>query len=282
METFEIEIKTEKRLRKNKWTIPFCTLITATALYLLVICCAYFFITGFWWTVIPAGILVHSFFIVTVHDASHKAITGSKWDSLIMNFAAGMMLLPFYAEPFRKYHLVHHSNTNTEIDPLWPELQKKLFHRNRLLYVLCEIVPLAFTLVLILSGEKKRTGKPSVHSPAIRWKYMFFAFVISACVLWVAAPPVWFFAGTLLTVNIVKLLRHWCEHMGDMNGKESNTYWFPLGMGIGNHEAHHRHPHFSWLTMAICLRSHLKDTNPFKAMSSLFFNKKFHHYISHE
>ena len=41
---------------------------------------------------------------------------------------------------------------------------------------------------------------------------------------------------------------------------------FPLGMGIGNLDAHHRHPGFSWTSMAVGLALRPRDTDPLRTV----------------
>src|SRR6185295_14504714 len=117
---FHFELNLEDSLRKLPWLIPFISLGTGALLFTGIIICLNYFNKGIYWTIIPAGLLAHAFFIVIVHDGAHKSITRTKADRLIMNLGSAMMLLPFYGEPFRKFHLIHHGNTNTEVDPLWP------------------------------------------------------------------------------------------------------------------------------------------------------------------
>ncbi len=280
-DNFVFERTLEKKLRANKWLIPLAGFLMAGILFTGICLCMAAFKHQYYWVVIPAGFLVHAFFIVLVHDGAHKAITRTKADYFIMNAAAGLMLLPFYGELFRKYHLTHHAHTNALTDPLWPEYKKMLYQQKRWLYILCELVPLAFTLLLLWHNRaaktKKWTNQPA-KSPPVRIPYIILSALISAILFWWAWPPVWFLAGTLLTINIITLLRHWCEHMGTTANKESNTYWFPLGMGIGNHEVHHCFPHFSWLTLMIGLYIRKTDTNPFKALTGILFNRSFSHY----
>jgi len=278
---FNLEIKIEKKLRAYPWIVPIACIVTAGLLFYGIYLCMLGFQQHYYWTIIPAGLMVHAFFIVTVHDGSHKAITRTKLDYLFMNLGASLMFLPFYGELFRKYHLIHHANTNSEIDPLWPDFKKSLYSKKRPLYILCELIPLAFTLILLLSGKKeylKKSKRYVVKQPSVRIPYMVLSFLISVALAWWTSPPLAFIVGTLLSVNIFKLLRHWCEHMGTEKEKESNTYWFPLGMGIGNHEAHHKFPHFSWLTMMIGLYFRKTDTNPFKALYGILFIKSFSYY----
>ena len=125
--TYEFELTLEKKWRKTTWLIPTISLVTASGLIFLIGCCLYWFEQGHWWTVILAGLLAHSFFIVGVHDAAHKAITRTKLDRWILNISAGLLLLPFFGEAFRNSHLIHHGNSNSEHDPLWHDDKKYLF-----------------------------------------------------------------------------------------------------------------------------------------------------------
>jgi fatty acid desaturase len=275
--TFQREKDLEARFRSSKWIIPFATLMAAALLYSGLTACMLLFNEGYYWSIFPAGLLAHSFMIVVVHDGAHRAITRSKADSFIMNIGAGMILLPFYGEPFRRFHLIHHANTNKPIDPLWPETKRKLFKSSRLMYFLSESIPLLFTLFLLFMGQKKQKTA-HVKGPKIRWTFMLFATTISVVIIALVLPSVWFILGTLLVLNLFGNLRHWCEHMGTVKNIESNTYHFPLGMGIGNHDTHHHHPNYSWLTLMVGLYTRKKDTDPLRAAWGVLFSKKFHHY----
>ncbi len=275
---FDKEIKIEKYLRHYKWLVPLVTLLAAGLLYTGIYWCVAGFRAGYYFTVIPAGILAHAFMIITVHDGAHKALTRTAADRLIMNLGASLILIPFYAEPFRKYHLTHHANTNTAVDPLWPEFKREMYKRRRWLYLICECIPILFTMVLVLSGKQKQNARVVLKQPKVKAKYMIAAILFSlALIVWVK-PPALFVVGLLFILNLTGALRHWCEHMGIERNKESNTFWFPLGMGIGNHEAHHLYPHFSWLTMMIGLFSRKRDTNPVKALRALLVDCDFVHY----
>ena len=107
---------------------------------------------------------------------------------------------------------------------------------------------------------------------------MVWATLLSVLVVWLVQPSIWFFLGSLFVLNIGTTLRHWCEHLGTAKDRESNTYWFPLGMGIGNHETHHHHAHLSWLTLSIGLMYRKRQTNPLKALLGVMFDKNFGHY----
>ena len=276
---FERELRAEARLRKEAWLIPLATLIAggliATSMFLL----SNLYNQGYWWAFIPAGILMHSFLIVTMHEAAHKSITRTKFDRFILNVSSSMMLLPIVGELFRKYHLMRYANTNLPVDPLWPPVKRELYQRKRWLYILCEGVPLMFTLYLILKSKSTRMEeKVPVKSVPISIINMVWASAISLIVVWLVQPSLWFFVGTLFTLNIGTTLRHWCEHLGTAKNRESNTYWFPLGMGIGNHEAHHHHAHLSWLTLSIGLVYRKRQTNPIQALWGVLFDKEFGHY----
>jgi fatty acid desaturase len=276
---FDKERNIEKDLRRYSWVIPVVSFATAGILFLGLYMCMKEFQLGFYWAIFPAGLMAHAFFIILVHDGAHRAITRTKADQLIMNLGASFMLLPFYGEPFRKYHLVHHANTNSEIDPLWNPLKRRLYNEKRWLYLICEFIPFIFKCVLLLSTEKNiLSKKENIKQPTIRVPYLIFSFLISGILIWLWLPPIWFIIGTLFWLNTLSLIRHWCEHIGTEKNKESNTFWFPLGMGIGNHEAHHEFPHFSWLTMMIGLYHRKKDTNPFKTLYGILFNRAYLHY----
>jgi len=85
-------------------------------------------------------------------------------------------------------------------------------------------------------------------------------------------------AVTLLVLNAFSVLHHWCEHVGYNKERESNTFWFPLGMGIGNHDVHHHAPHLSWFTLWRGLFSRPKTTSESKAIYGVLFDPHFEHY----
>jgi fatty acid desaturase len=276
------EISLERKMRQLSFLIPFITIATGLALFIGILFCAYYFEQGHFWTFLPAGLIGHAFFIVIVHDGAHKSITRSKLDRYIMNLGCAVMLLPFYGEGFRKYHLIHHANTNSNIDPLWPSKKKKLYENYRWLYILCELVPLLYTGFLVFT-QKKQTSEVTqrTKSPRINYYHIIWGSVLSiSLILWLQ-PPVYFLIATLLTLNIFSTLRHWCEHLGYDRTKTSNTFWFPLGMGIGNHDTHHEHPHVSWVVLFIGLFKRKKDTRLLRTVFGVFFKKSFHHYEGH-
>ena len=100
----------------------------------------------------------------------------------------------------------------------------------------------------------------------------------SGAVLWLVSPPIGFVAATIVSLYVWSSFRDWCEHFGTEEGREANAYWFPLGMGIGNHEAHHIWPRYSWLTMSIGLWRRRKDTDPVRAAIHMATNPAVRHY----
>lgn len=275
---FEKEIKIENNLRRWSLLIPLITISFAVLLLSILVLFMGEFDKGAHWLIIPSGFVLHAFMIVIVHEGAHKAITGNLYaDSLIINIASGLVMIPVYAEFFRRYHLIHHAHTNEEIDPLWPPQKKWLFENHKRIFVVVELIPLLTTIVLLILGEKNNKNKVN-KGPHIRWIFVAFSFVITLGVVWLVEPTFLFIVGTVLMAGIVAKIRNWCEHTGLDKTKESNTYWFPLGMGIGNHEAHHAHPKISWITNQYCLFFKKRDTNPIKTMYSMFFNKKHTHY----
>jgi len=171
------EERAEALLRLSPLAAPAITLLVAGTLYAGIGVCLRLFQSGYQSVAILSGLLLHAYVIVVVHDGAHRAITRTRADSLLMNVGAGLVLLPFYAEPFRRYHLIHHGHTNEPVDPLWPPLKS-----------------------------------------------------------------------------------------------------FPLGMGIGNHEAHHQHPGFSWVSMAFGLARRPKDTDPLRTVWWMLRCPDYRHY----
>jgi fatty acid desaturase len=275
MKTKDSEAKIESFLRKLPWAIPVITFSVAILLMLCIYGCMMIFIKGYYGIVMISGLLYHSVMIITVHDGAHKSITQSRLDSAIIAFFGGVLLIPFYPEPFRKYHLMHHADTNGESDPLWPELKKKLFLYNRFLYVLAELFPFGFLAVSLFSNKKEKKSFKSIN---INFLWMGFSFVISLITYYLLQPNLWFLGISVFMGLLVAKFRHWCEHIGTSAEKESNTYWFPLGMGIGNHEIHHKHPNYSWISLSLGLYKREKYTNPIKAFFQILFNQNLTHY----
>ncbi|MBF4483594.1 hypothetical protein [Flavobacterium sp. CSZ] len=103
---------------------------------------------------------------------------------------------------------------------------------------------------------------------------------IALSVMWfiVIKPPFHFILLTLLLLNLISVVRNWCEHMGTSLERKTNTYWFPMGFGISNHDVHHQHPNLSWLTLKIGLMKRKKNSNPIKSLKGIFFDKAFTFY----
>lgn len=272
-----LEINLEKRLRKFKYLILIVTITTATFLLWGMGLLMNLFIEGYYWAFIPAGLLAHSYFIICLHDGIHKSITRTKFDRLFGNISAALLFVPF-GELYRKYHLIHHRNTNLENDPISPPVLRKLYVQNRYFYMLCECIPLLYTFYLVMSYQISENKRPPSREITINYFHLVISIVVS--VLWfiLLKPSIWFIIFTLLAFNIVSVLRNWCEHMGINPEKSSNTYWFPLGFGIGHHDLHHQKPYLSWLTLTVGLFSKKKDTNPIKALLGILFDKSFSFY----
>lgn len=80
---------------------------------------------------------------------------------------------------------------------------------------------------------------------------ILWSIIVSAYIIFLFRTPLFFVLGNFAFMTSIGAIRYWGKHMGIEDGKESNTHWFPLGMGIGNHEAHHFFPNLSWLTLTI-------------------------------
>ena len=267
----DIELKTERYLRSHNWIVVVVSLITVGLIGAGIYYCMLLFREGHHWSIIPAAIFAHAYFVIVIHDGAHKAISRTWLDHLFMNLLAGFMLLPFFPEPFRKFHLIHHGNTNKETDPLWSPVKSVLFKKNRYLYIICQLIPFVFTFIVLINSEKyRRKNQLKVKGPPIRWYYVALAFMASAVTIYFVRPPLWFVLGTIFCLTTLGSIRHWCEHMGEDVTRESNTYWFPLGMGVGNHDVHHDHPNYSWISLMVGLFFKRKDTNPFKTIYGIF------------
>lgn len=274
---YDLERVIEKCLRQSKFFIPTATLLTTAFLLWSLYFLMSIFKTGHYWSFIPAGFLVQSFLIISVHDGSHNSITRTWMDRLIANVCSALLFMPF-GELYRKYHLIHHGHTNVELDPISPPVLRQLFTRNRFYYILCECVPLLYTFYLILKHPKKNNSSSQPNAIRLSYGYMGLSLLISITFWILVDPPLYFILLTLIVYNLASVARNWCEHMGTELNKKSNTYWFPLGMGIGHHDLHHQRPNFSWLTLTLGLPFHKKDTNPIKAVGEILFNKSFRFY----
>lgn len=279
-DSLDKEIGIEKKLRKFRLVIPLTTLITASLLLWGIYTLMKLFEQGHYWTSIPAGVLAQSFLIICLHDGTHKSITKTWLDRLIANLSAALLFMPF-GELYRKYHLIHHRNTNLKDDPISPPSLRKLFVKNRYYYILCECLPLLYTFYLVMSYQKSENGNTKPEGINISLFYLACSIVVS--VLWfvLVDPSVVFIFLTMIVFNLVTVVRNWCEHMGTETNKKSNTYWFPLGFGIGHHDLHHQKPYLSWLTLTLGLPYHKKDTNPIRAVNGILFDKTFSFYSKH-
>ncbi|KFF04102.1 fatty acid desaturase family protein [Flavobacterium reichenbachii] len=272
------ELAIEKKLRKKPLLIPLFTLFFSTLLLIAIWYCMSLYEKGFLWAFIPAAFCTHSFLILTVHDGSHKTITKTKFDRFIVNFSSALVFLPFYGEHYRKYHLIHHGYTNTDLDPLASPKSQKIYQKNRFLYIFLESVPVLYTFYLIFDFNKRESTQKVNNTLKINKIYFALSICISVIWFFIIDPPIYFVLLTLLFLNIISAVRSWCEHMGTSLEHKTNTYWFPMGFGIGNHHIHHEHPNLSWLTLTIGLLKREKNSNPIKTLKGIFFDKAFTFY----
>lgn len=274
---YSLEKKWEARLRRKSWLIPLLSLLALSLLYSAWLLCLWAFEAGFWGFLFLSPFITHAQMIIMVHDGSHRAITKSKFDDWVMNLGGALFFIPFYGELFRYFHFIHHSYTNQSLDPLWPQEKERLFNWNRQLFVLSEMIPILSTLIALFMGRSQRREK--LKRPPYRINY--FRIVVStiisiALAIWLQ-PSAWFVILNLLGASLLAKVRNWCEHTG-FEDKESNTYWFPLGMGVGNHAAHHDQPQISWLSHMICLWNKPRDTHPLKTLWRMFRDPHWKHY----
>jgi fatty acid desaturase len=287
---FDPPSETRIEARRRRWLIPALDLLAVGVLYAGLAACLRAFaaldtaaaparLPGQIVAVVIAGLVVHAILIVTVHDGAHMAITRTRADAIIMNVSAGLLLVPFFAEPFRRYHLVHHAHTNEPGDPLWPRFKRDLYRGHRRVYMLAELVPLLFSiLAIVFPPAQDAAGARPLAGPKLRPPLLLLSFAVAAVTAWLVRPPLAFALGTIVALNAWGAMRHWCEHLGRDRSRQSNTFSFPLGMGIGNHAAHHDFPAYSWISMALGLRGRAKDTNPWRTMVAMWRDPAFGHY----
>lgn len=272
-----LEKKWEARLREKSWLIPLITIVTVGILYSIWLACLWAFEAGHWFALFLSPFLVHAQMIIMVHDGSHRAITKSSWDDWIMNLGGALFFIPFYGELFRYFHFLHHSHTNQELDPLWPHEKERLFNWNRQVFVISEMIPIASTVIALILGRSQRKQKISRPPYRINYGRIFISSLFSVgLALWLL-PNFWFVLISVLGASLLAKVRNWCEHTG-IGNQESNTYWFPLGMGVGNHAAHHNQPQISWLSHMICLWNKPRETHPLKTLWRMFTDSNWKHY----
>jgi fatty acid desaturase len=274
-----VEQRAEALLRRIPVVVPALTLVAVAGLYAGIGACQRLFEGGAGAIVVLSGLLVHAFVIVLVHDGSHRAITRTRADCVAMNLGSGLVLLPFYAELFRRYHLIHHAHTNEAVDPLWPPFKKRLYAEHRRLYMLAELLPFLFTILLLVLGARRETARRA-QGPPVRAGYLALSLCTAIATAWWVRPPLAFVLLSLLCANAWGAVRHWCEHMGFDRAREGNTFRFPLGMGVGNHDAHHRHPGFSWISMAAGLALRPKDTGPLRTVWAMLRHPEYMPYAA--
>lgn len=263
----------EKALRRFRWVVPLLTFATTGLCFGLIWACERFFVAGHVWIVVVSGLLTHALMVVAVHDGAHRAITKTSFDRLYCSLVAGLLLMPLYGEAFRRYHLLHHAQVNGEHDPLYLPAKAKLFEKNRIVYMVLDVIPFLLGIVC----NQTQTA-PDVKAPPMGLKFVALGFGASGLVLYCLRPSLVFVGLNIVTLYVWASIRDWCEHFGTDEGRVANAYFFPLGMGIGNHEAHHEWPHYSWITMALGLWRRKIDTHPLRAAMQMATNPHFRHY----
>jgi fatty acid desaturase len=214
-----------------------------------------------------AGVFVHGLFILVVHECTHGNLFGRRIDDWLGNAAIGALLLPFLAERYQATHRLHHRRANRTGDTNWTPLRERLFRRSRWYYVLYELVPIVNNLDRIRDGVS-----------GTRRRYVVLAW-LSACATYAAfQPPAMYWVLVVVGLNTINALRLWVEHFGHYAGHVSNTYYCPLGFGIGNHEVHHRHPRIPALVLALGLGLRQKDTCVFAGAWKVLFDTRYAHF----
>jgi hypothetical protein len=267
----------ERALRRRRWIVPAATFATVTALVAGLWLCLVAWRLGHLWSALIAGFLAHGVMVVAVHDGAHRAITRTPVDRYLCSIAAGLLIMPFYGEAFHRYHLMHHRYANGPHDPLYLPSKARLFARGRLRYMVLDCIPMLLSVVC-----KQTSLADGVEAAPIGWRYVACGLATSGIVIALAWPPWIFVAATIVSLYVLSSVRDWCEHWGHDPTRVANAYWFPFGFGIGNHDAHHRWPRYSWLTMWIGLWSRPKDTHPLRAALRMATDPTFLHYTARD
>jgi fatty acid desaturase len=265
----------ERALRKIVWLVPVVTIGTTAILFALLFACERYFSAGHTWILLVSGLLTHAVMVVGVHDGAHRAITKTSFDRFFCSIVAGFLILPLYGEAFRRYHLLHHAHVNGPHDPLYLPSKATLFEKNRIVYMVLDVVPLLLAFVC----KQTRTA-PEIKAPAIGIRYIAVGLACSGLALYFARPSFAFVALNIVSLYMWASIRDWCEHFGTDDRRVANAYFFPMGMGIGNHEAHHQWPHYSWITMEVGVWKRKMDTNPIHAAVQMATNPRFRHYVA--
>lgn len=279
------ETEFESRLRKFPGLIFAISIITASLLYSMWWATFFLFSNGFFYVLPFSGLLVHAWMIVLVHEGAHRNLTRSFLDRWILNLASGLVFLPFYGEPFRKFHLYHHGHTNAPDDPLWPAWKRNFFANHRKIYILIEIIPLLPNIIALFSARPGIENSPdsfqTERDVPFDWKsiwFFFFSLFVSVLLFYFSKPDILFLFGSFFFANLWGNLRHWCEHTGTLAGVDSNTFSFPLGMGIGNHKIHHVDPKISWIALALALRHRPKTISVWSCLCGICLDINYRHY----
>lgn len=274
----------ESRFRRSSWRIPSLTGISASCIYIFLIYFHKIFAFGGIWILPISGLFLHSWMILLVHEGTHRNITRSKFDRWIINFASAFVFLPFYGEPFRLSHLKHHARTNLHDDPLWPRWKLELFRKNRIFYVLLEFLPLVSSFFTLFRKSDSPVAVTGNERKSLFFGETFFflllSFLVSGLLFFWLRPDVWFVFGTFFFANFWGCFRHWSEHTGFSGERESNTFYFPLGFGIGNHDVHHENPNLSWLSLSLGLRKRKMNISIFESFAGICFSKEYIHYAA--
>jgi len=265
----------ERALRQWAWLVPTITVGTTGLLAALLWMCERYFSAGHGWIVIVSGLLTHAVMVVGVHDGAHRAITKTPFDRYYCSIVAGLLVLPLYGEVFRRYHLLHHAHVNGPNDPLYLPAKAKLFEKNRFVYMILDVVPMLLAVVC-----KQTQTAPDIKAPPVGLRYLGVGLLTCGIMLYFVRPSLVFVGLNVVSLYFWASIRDWCEHFGTDEHRVANAYFFPLGMGIGNHEAHHRWPHYSWITMELGLWRRKMDTNPLHAAVQIVTNPRFRHYTA--
>ncbi|HEY8211132.1 MAG TPA: fatty acid CoA ligase family protein [Myxococcaceae bacterium] len=218
---------------------------------------------------ISAGMLVHGLTALVVHEATHGNLWGRRADPWISSATLGMLLLPFAAETYQHFHLIHHKVALEKEDPNWTTLRQRLFEKSRLLYAIYELVPVINNFDRLPKRAPRSRGRT-----ALAWAL--------AVAVWVLLrPPPLYVLAVFFGFNMTNALRLWTEHFGFWRGQVANVFYCPFGFGIGNHALHHRSPKIPAVAMTVGLMVRKRDGSMLLAPLHLLFSGDYGPFHTH-
>lgn len=178
--------------------------------------------------ILVIGARMHALAIL-MHDASHyRFLKNKKWNDIVTNLST-MYLLFSSIENYRKNHLTHHRNLNTEEDPDWfAKLGKKEFQfpqtKKEFLLTLLSYFSLyqgisdAIWIFGRINGSKNNTKNKSKFTQELAIKlgfYLALVIALTASGIWIPFLIYWV-VPYFSTFFMFQYIRSVAEHFGEL------------------------------------------------------------------